>query len=64
VSKLAKGASSATEPEYPAPVGAKGESTEVSKVMGQEKAESAEALQHSAEDKEKTVEEPELEELA
>jgi hypothetical protein len=38
VLKLAEGASSAAEPEYPAPAGAKGESAEVLKVMGQEKA--------------------------
>jgi hypothetical protein len=41
VPKLANGSSSVAEPENP---GAKGESAEVPKVMGQEKAESAEAL--------------------
>jgi hypothetical protein len=64
VPKLAEGTSSAAEPEYPAPVGAKGESAEVPKVMGQEKAKSTEAPKHPAEAKEKTVEEPELEESA
>jgi hypothetical protein len=62
VSKLAEGTSSTTEPEYPAPAGANGESVEVPKVMGQEKAESAEAPKRPAEAMEKMVEEPELEE--
>jgi hypothetical protein len=53
VPKLPKGTSSAVEPEYPAPAGAKGESAEVPKVMGQEKAESTEAPKHPAEAKEK-----------
>jgi hypothetical protein len=64
VPKLAEGTSSATKPEYPAPAGAKGESTEVSKVMGHGKADLAEAPKRPTEDKEKTVEEPELEEPA
>jgi hypothetical protein len=64
VPKLAEGTSSAAEPEYPTPAGTKGESTEVSKVMGQEKAESAKAPKRPGESKEKTVEEPELEEPA
>jgi hypothetical protein len=34
VPKLAEGTSSAAEPEYPASVGAKGESDEVPKIMG------------------------------
>jgi hypothetical protein len=58
VLKLAEGTSST------APVGSKGESTEVPKVMGQEKAESAGAPKRPSKAKEKTVEEPELEELA
>lgn len=61
VPKLAEGASSAAEPKYPAPASIKGESTEVSKVTGQEKAESAEAPKRPVEAKEKTVEEPEME---
>jgi hypothetical protein len=64
VPKLAEGTSSTVEPEYPVPVGAKGELAEVTKVMGQEKAESAEAPKRPAEAKEKTVEGPELEESA
>jgi hypothetical protein len=64
VPKLAKGTSSAAEPEYPAPTGTKGESAEVPKVMGQEKAKSAEAPKRPPEAKEKTTEEPELEESA
>jgi hypothetical protein len=59
VPKLAEGISSAAETEYTAPAGAKRESAEVPKVMGQEKAESAEAFCRS---QGKTVEEPELEE--
>jgi hypothetical protein len=51
VPKLAEGTSSITEPEYPAPAGAKGESVEVLKAMGQEKAESAEAPKRPAEAK-------------
>jgi hypothetical protein len=43
VPKLAEGTSSAAELEHPAPAGAKGESAEVPKATGQEKAESAEA---------------------
>jgi hypothetical protein len=43
VPKLAEGTSSAAELEYPAPASAKGESAEVSKAMGQEKAKPAEA---------------------
>jgi hypothetical protein len=62
VPKLAEGASSAAELEYPAPADAKGELAEVPKVMGQEKAESAKAPKHPAEAKEKTVVELELEE--
>jgi hypothetical protein len=62
--KFAEGASSAAEPEYPTPAGAKGELAEVSKVTGQEKAESAEAMKHPTEAKEKTVKEPELESMA
>jgi hypothetical protein len=53
VPKLAEGTSSAAELEYPAPAGAKGKSAEVSKVMGQEKAESAEAPKRPAEAKKK-----------
>jgi hypothetical protein len=53
VPKLTEGTSSAAEPEYPAPAGAKGESAQVSKVMGQEKAESAEAPKRPVEAKEK-----------
>jgi hypothetical protein len=64
VPKLAEGSSSTAEPENPALAGAKGESTEVPKVMGQEKAESVEAPKRPAEAKEKSVEEPELEESA
>jgi hypothetical protein len=41
VPKLAEGTSSAAEREYPAPAGAKGESAEVLKAMGQENAEMA-----------------------
>jgi hypothetical protein len=48
VPKLDEGTSSAAEPEYPAPAGAKGESAEVPKVMGQEKAESAKAPKRPA----------------
>jgi hypothetical protein len=61
VPKLAEGTSSIAKPEYPTPVGAKGESVEVPKTMGQEKAESAEAPKCPAEAKEKMVEEPNLE---
>jgi hypothetical protein len=61
VPKLAEGTSSAAEPEYPAPTGVKGESAKVSKVMGQGK---TEASKRPADAKEKTVEEPELEEPA
>jgi hypothetical protein len=43
VPKLAEGTSSTAEPEFPAPANTKGESDGVPKVMGQEKAESAEA---------------------
>jgi hypothetical protein len=64
VPKLAEGTSSAAESEYPAPAGAKGESTEVPKAMGQEKAESTEAPKRPAEAKKKMDEEPELEESA
>jgi hypothetical protein len=64
VPKLAERTSSAAEPEFAAPTGTKGESVEVPKVMGQEKAESTEAPKHPVEAKEKMVEEPELEELA
>jgi hypothetical protein len=64
VPKLAEGTSSAAEPEYPAPAGAKGKSAEVPKAMEQEKAESAEAPKRPTEAKEKTVEELELEESA
>jgi hypothetical protein len=64
VPKLAKGTSSVAEWEYPSPAGAKGESAEVPKAMGQEKAESTEALKRPTEAKEKTVKEPELEESA
>jgi hypothetical protein len=61
VPKLAEGTSSIAKPEYPTPVGAKGESVEVPKTMGQEKAESAEAPKCPAEAKEKMVEELNLE---
>jgi hypothetical protein len=64
VPKLAEGTSSVAELEYPAPAGAKGESTEVPKAMGQEKDEPSKELKRPAEAKEKTVEEPELEESA
>jgi hypothetical protein len=64
VPKLAEGTSSTAEPGYLAPVSSKGESAKVPRVMGQEKAESARAPKHPAEAKEKTVEEPELEESA
>jgi hypothetical protein len=53
VLKLAEGASPAAEPEYPGPAGAKGESAEAPKVMGQEKAESAKAPKRLVEAKEK-----------
>jgi hypothetical protein len=43
VPKLAEETSSTAEPGYPAPAGTKGGSTKVPKVMGHEKAESAEA---------------------
>jgi hypothetical protein len=43
VPKLSEGAASAAKPEYSTPAGAKGELAEVSKVTGQEKAESTEA---------------------
>jgi hypothetical protein len=59
VPRLAEGASSAAELEYPGPASAKGELAEV---MGQEKAESAEVPKRPTEAKENTVEEPELEE--
>ena len=55
VSKLIEGTSSAAEPEYPAPAGAKGESAEVSKAMGQEKTETTEVPKHPAEAKEKQL---------
>jgi hypothetical protein len=61
VPKLAEGTSSNAEPEFPTPANTKGESNEVPKVMGQEKAELAEAPKRPAEAKEKTVEELELE---
>jgi hypothetical protein len=61
VSKLAEGASSATEPKFPTPADAKGELAEVSKVTATE---SAEAPKHPAEAKEKAAEGPELEESA
>jgi hypothetical protein len=57
VPKLAEGASSATEPKYATPAGAKGELAEVSKVPT---IELVEAPKRSAEAKEKAVEEPEL----
>ena len=60
VPKLAEGTSSAAEPEYPAPAGAKGKSAEVPKAMEQEKAETVEAPKRPTEAKERTVEEPEL----
>jgi len=62
VPKLAEGTSSTAEPGYLAPVGSKGKSAEVPK--GQEKTESAETPKRPAEAKEKTVEEPEMEESA
>jgi hypothetical protein len=62
VPKLAKGSPSTAEPGFLAPVGSKGESVVVLKVMGQEKTESAGAPKHPAEAKDKTVEEPGLEE--
>jgi hypothetical protein len=52
VPKLAEGTSSAAELEYPAPAGAKGESAEVPKAMGQEKVESAKAPKRPAEARE------------
>jgi hypothetical protein len=64
VSKLAEGTSSTTKLGYLARVDSKGESAEMPKVMGQEKAESARAPKGPAEAKEKMVEEPELEEPA
>jgi hypothetical protein len=67
VPKLAEGPSSAVEPEYPAPAGAKGESAGVPKAMviaEQEKVKMAEAPKRLAEAKGKTVEEPELKDLA
>jgi hypothetical protein len=64
VPKLVEGTSFATELEYPAPIGAKGESAKVPKATGQEKTESAETPKRPAEAKEKTVEELELEESA
>jgi hypothetical protein len=64
VPKLAKGTSSAVELEYPAPVGAKGESAEVPKATGHEKTELGEAPKRPAEAKEKAVEELKLEESA
>jgi hypothetical protein len=62
VPKLAEGTSSIVEPGYPAPINSKGESTEVPKVMGQEKTESTGVPKRPTEAKEKTVKEPELEE--
>jgi hypothetical protein len=62
VPKLVEGTSSAAELEYPAPASAKEESAKVSKATGHEKTEPAEALKHPTKAKEKTVEEPELEE--
>jgi hypothetical protein len=64
VPKLAEGTSSTAEPGYLTPVSSKGESAEVPRVMGQEKAESAGALKHPTEAKEKAVKESELEESA
>jgi hypothetical protein len=58
VPKLAEGTSSAAELEYPGPVGAKGESAEAPKVMGQGKTESAEVPKRPVEAKEKMVKEP------
>jgi hypothetical protein len=56
VLKLAEGISSTTEPEYPGPTGAKGESAEAPKVMGQEKIKLTEVLKRPAEAKEKSAE--------
>jgi hypothetical protein len=64
VPKLAEWTSSTAEPGYLAPVSSKGESAEVPRVMGQDKAESAGASKRPTEAKEKTTEEPELEESA
>jgi hypothetical protein len=64
VSQLAEGMSSTAEPRYLAPVGSKGESAEVPRVMGQEKTESGRAPNRPTEANEKTVEESELEEPA
>jgi hypothetical protein len=64
VPKLAEGSSFNAEPENPAPAGANGELAEVPKIMGQEKVKSAEALKRRAKAKEKSAEEPELEESA
>jgi hypothetical protein len=59
VPKLAEGTSSAIELEYPAPAAAKGESAEVPKAMGQEKAKTVEVPKRPTEAKEKTIKEPE-----
>jgi hypothetical protein len=61
VPKLAEGASSATEPKYPIPAGAKGELADVSKVPATE---SVEASKRPAKAKGKAAEELELEESA
>jgi hypothetical protein len=55
VPKLAEGISSTAEPEYPGPAGAKGESAEAPKVMGQEKIKSMEVPKRPTEAKEKSA---------
>jgi hypothetical protein len=51
VPKVAEGTSSTAQPEYPGPAGAKGESAEAPKAMGQKKTELVEAPKRPAEAK-------------